>query len=905
MKGRGMERNDSIVAGNILSAGKIYKKSYTALLLTACFVIPAAVMLVTYAFYGMAPFGENSVLIMDMSNQYCEFYCGLKHIGSMGDLFFNWSKALGGNYIGVFAYYLSSPLSVFTLLWPNTEMPICLMYLTCLKIGLCGFTFGIFLNKRHQRKGCKLSRVYIALFATCYAMMSYNIVYSLSLMWIDAVLWLPLIMLGIENLVHEGRWGLLVFSFAGIFISTYYISYMAGIFSCMYLLFALAEKKGITKKFVGKTILKFVGSAAAAGGIGAWLLVPTFFSLLQGKIGGSNYTNPDVTYYKLTDLIKKMVIGTYDGITIRVTPFLYCGIIVFIFFFAFFFLRSIRRNVKIVAASIIIFLILSTYFVRVDWAWHIFQLPNWFPYRYSFTISFMMILAAAEAFTHFKEIKYTHYCIFTVLAISVYLVFYLEPHLGITKQQIRFSMIFLLFSVVFLVLLRYLPIRMRLRRQRIETYAIRGAIWFLIFSLTFCELCVHANFLLHGLDSVHDFESYESYHQYKKRMEELVRVAEEDDENTGGDGFYRVGQGFQRNFNEGIGMGYQSISHFSSAYNRHINMFLRQLGFAQAYLWSSYAGSTVVTDALFSVKYVMTDKDIQQNDPERKVITWNPMPMTQYESVRKYDSTILYRNPYSLKPLYAASNRIQDFEWGANPLESQNNLLNALIGEEKEYFTKLTKRQEYTESKATEKTTYIITMPSNGPLYAYLPRGSEGESPTGTPMIVNGTYRVNLYSSEMDCTMFLGNYNKGDVVTVEIVADADHLKTSHNKFYVMNMPEFEAAIEKLREGEIKLTDWGPEYIRGGITAKANQVIFTGITYDEGWSVYIDGKKTEGLCFQDGLLYFNIPPGEHEIELKYAAQGEKLGIAASGVSCVAVIGYAVVSGARRRKRIANQ
>ena len=67
-----MER--SIDTGSMITAGKTYRKSYTAFLLTACFLLPALIMLVTYAGYGMAPFGENSVLIMDMSNQYCEFY---------------------------------------------------------------------------------------------------------------------------------------------------------------------------------------------------------------------------------------------------------------------------------------------------------------------------------------------------------------------------------------------------------------------------------------------------------------------------------------------------------------------------------------------------------------------------------------------------------------------------------------------------------------------------------------------------------------------------------------------------------------------------------------------------------------------------------------------------------------
>ena len=93
-----------------------------------------------------------------------------------------------------------------------------------------------------------------------------------------------------------------------------------------------------------------------------------------------------------------------------------------------------------------------------------------------------------------------------------------------------------------------------------------------------------------------------------------------------------------------------------------------------------------MTDALFSVKYVLTDKDIEQNDPEKKVVSWNPLPMDPYDRVRKYDGTILYRNPYYLAPCYGASNQISEFQWGEDPLASQNNLMNAITATDTDYY---------------------------------------------------------------------------------------------------------------------------------------------------------------------------------------------------------------------------
>ena len=108
------------------------RKAERVAVLTLSFVVPAAVMLWVYASMGITPWGDGTVLISDMSTQYVEFFCALKQ----GDLFFSWSKALGTSYIGVFSYYVSSPLSLLTLLCPNAYMPVGLMFLTVLKIGL-------------------------------------------------------------------------------------------------------------------------------------------------------------------------------------------------------------------------------------------------------------------------------------------------------------------------------------------------------------------------------------------------------------------------------------------------------------------------------------------------------------------------------------------------------------------------------------------------------------------------------------------------------------------------------------------------------------------------------------------------------------------------------------------------
>ena len=170
----------------------IKERHERALILVLSFVVPGLVMLWVYASLGIAPFGDRTVLVSDMSSQYVNFFCSLKN----GDLFFSWSKALGTGYIGVISYYVSSPLSLLTLFVPNETMPVGLALLTVLKIALAGLSFCAFAQRRFP--GCGMSAL---ICAVCYALMSYNAAYSLCIMWLDGVIWLPLILLALERIL--------------------------------------------------------------------------------------------------------------------------------------------------------------------------------------------------------------------------------------------------------------------------------------------------------------------------------------------------------------------------------------------------------------------------------------------------------------------------------------------------------------------------------------------------------------------------------------------------------------------------------------------------------------------------------------------------------------------------------
>lgn len=369
-------------------------RTYPApLLYVLAFLVPALLLLLVYVQLGMAPWGDNTILISDMSSQYVDFFCGLKH----GDVFFSWSKALGTTYIGVFSYYVSSPLSLLTLLVPNEYMPMGLMFLTVLKLGLAGLTCCVFLRHFLHRTSLMLP-----LLATCYALCGYSAAYALCIMWLDGLIWMPVILLGLEHILDGRRPWLFFASLVVCFLSTWYVSYMVGLFCCLWLAYRMLRQPMPLKAMAGH-IRTFLLTAVAALGVTAWMWLPSLLSIFRGKLGDVTMDYSSLTNFSLQDLPQRLLPGQAASLTNSALPYLFCGSVVVVLALAFFLLPDIAPRHKLTALGVLVVLVLSLWLSPLDKVWHLFQMPNWFPYRYSFVCSFFLIVLAGEALSVLPE----------------------------------------------------------------------------------------------------------------------------------------------------------------------------------------------------------------------------------------------------------------------------------------------------------------------------------------------------------------------------------------------------------------------------------------------------------------------------------------------------------------------
>lgn len=141
------------------------------------FLITAAMLLVIFYKAGIYPFGEKSLLIWDLRWQYIQFFSWFKQVlTGRGDLFYSFNAGMGSNMIGLYAYYLASPLNLLILFFDDIQ--IFVLVLTILKLALAASASAFFIRNRFP----VVDNVWTIVLATCYGMMSYGISQKCNLM---------------------------------------------------------------------------------------------------------------------------------------------------------------------------------------------------------------------------------------------------------------------------------------------------------------------------------------------------------------------------------------------------------------------------------------------------------------------------------------------------------------------------------------------------------------------------------------------------------------------------------------------------------------------------------------------------------------------------------------------------
>ncbi len=804
------------------------------------FLIPFIILTLFCISRKIGIFGENSLLVSDFQAQYIVL---LKHLREGNSIIYSLSKGLGGGMLSTFAYYLSSPLNILIYLFPKDQIVLASIFLIVLRISLSGLTMFTYLSSHFKEK--KYTHL---MFSTCYALMAYVVNYHFHIMWLDGIMLLPLVMLGIDKLFEKKSTLYIVSLFLAV-LSNYYIGYMICIMSILYFISNLILKYSWKKekKEIKGVVIRFIISSLLGGLLTMCLQLPNLLELQNGYKMNSDGLEFSGLNLSFLDLWSRTYIFShnYENILANDVISIYCGLIILPLLYFYFVNKKIKTKEKIVY-GILLLILLSGYFINaVGMVYHAFNITNCYNYRFSFLICFIMIMISCKSFKYIKEINKHHYLIFLIFYSIMSIVMLFCDYTYLSINNIWISCIVMILYLVLLYLF--------------NRYNKNNDLKILLFAIVIAET------LFNLFMTLEKFEYYQTdefnYYAYELGPQ-IEKYQIENPE-------YRISSKILATYNDSMYMNYHGISAFLSTVDVMNLKFLKNSGFYYTGMSAmDFGNNTMVMDSLLGVKYRISSVikenyiNVQKVEyPTFNGLLYHPTVMSK---------AIIYENPYALQIGYTISSSTQKEKIKLDDVfEFQNYLLNSMLDNDKVYF------KSYESNKLSEGAyEFIINGEEN--IYVYFDYYAQiGNCNT----LINGV----KYDSASEVFAYKNTDGKEKI---RVSLDGEVIKYGGAVAYSFDEEEFMKDIKALQNDNVKFETVEDGHLKGTVkaTEEFNRLFFS-IPYEDGWSLYIDGEEVEIDLAYDAFMQADLEVGEHNFELKYEAPGLKAGIAVSSVTLI--------------------
>lgn len=508
------------------------------------------------------------------------------------------------------------------------------------------------------------------------------------------------------------------------------------------------------------------------------------------------------------------------------TPQFYCGIVMMLLAVSLLVNRTVSIKTRIATLVVTIILVASSVLSPLEYIWCGMRVPNGFYSRTAFLLSFFALWAAGHAQQALKN----------------------QPKL---RQAYR--------PVVIMPLL----------------------------ALTAIELFANAHVMWNQLYTGYSEKANSAY--VATATDTITTIQDQTSAS-----FYRIDRTTTRvdsaALNEGLALGYNQLSSYSSANNPQAIALLNSLGYSSVGEFSTrYAEPILTVDTLLGVKYA-----IAEHAPSGYAA------MTEIADT----ASAVYENPYALSVGVMASNDIQNCTLkGENPFEKQNDLYSKILGREVMLYTKI-------EAKNTEDDENLrqwnATVPSGSIGYLYINKDATAGSYWPVTLTIDQrTIGNEAWRFDNNIRQIADASDSPSQHTVSIgVAEGytDMPQDNDPVFYALNLDVFEQIINELKMSEFVPTVFEDGRIEGEYTAKDDGNLLLSVPYDEGWNVTVNGTATELTPAADkGLSSLNMQKGANRIVMTYKTPGALAGLAVSLATAAALVAAGLFTRQKKSRR----
>lgn len=798
------------------------------------------IILVFFYINNITPFGSKDFTVIDFYHQYFPMTSELiNRILNSKTLLFSFNGSLP--FIRNLYNYLSSPFNILLLPFKD-NLSTGFSLLIAIKAVLASTTICYYLTKNIKNSILSIP------ISISYGFSSYYIAYHWNIMWLDGMIFLPLIILGLEKIIKENKSLLYIITLSISIFSNYYIGYMICIFTFIYFQFYyLLNYKFNIKDFLIK-FKNYILYSIISIGIISIVVIPIYFSL--SSISATKDTFPSIfeTEFNIINFIlnnfslSKPTALISENIPLPNTS---SSLLIFILIPLFFINKNINKKEKILYALLLLTLFLCMHNTFINFIWHGFHFPNDLPYRQSFIYIFITIIIAYKSLINIKYINTKKLLITLTVFILLIILSKIIKFDNLQNKVLIINTILLIIYFTILII--------NIKNKKYTQFAL-----ITIVAIETCISCVY-NIKpdLNGKDLDNSIKNY----QYIKNI-----LPQENE-------FYRIEKIKHDTYNDPALNNYYGISVFSSMTYEDISKIQRKLGNGSNNINSYYYNlQTPIYNSMFNIKYLVGKFNYNKSFYKEN----------KNEGIKEYK--------YPLSIAYKVNNNIKNWDTSSNnPFTVQesfikestgfDNMFNKLNINFKDIVPEITNNGYFINSRICS---INLENDRNGDVYLYI------DSNNLSSILVNGeSYFI---ATNEPYIINLGYFSKYDDINVTMYFN--YGDTSYNEFniyaYSFNENNFKKAYNSLNDEILNISSFKENHIKGYINLKESGVIFTSIPYDNSWKIKVDNKYIDFYKIGESYIGFNLNEGYHNIEFIYKTKGLKTGAIISTISLISTI-----------------
>ena len=828
----------------------------------AAFSIPFFGMLFMAAFTGCYPFGQRFLIGGDTFAQsypgYVNINESLKNHTFFQSLAFSTGLAMDqtANIFGMIAtpwqilYHTLLPSSLY-------QLDFIMEYIWVFSLSALSITF--YLTHRKQGKKMEKNDPRLLIFSTAFSLSACSIAFF-GYHGFNFLVYFPLVLLGLEALVYEGKCRLYIFILWFRMISdAYYAFIMCELIVCFFLIQNFSD----IKHFIRAGIRLALSSILSAGLAAMWML-PYYLRTTNSTYAEKDNTVPLLTGW-FTSLRK--VFGEFRLTTNATTTSalsykvnLYCGMAILLILPLYALNKNIKLHVRIRHLALLILLFISFDNRFLNYAFHGFHLQSLSPNRFVFAFIILLLIMAYDTILNFDGF-HPRTVFLSVLGMGIFYVLVAVPDTG----KDSFHKLTLIF-VGIQVLLAGFYFFTKKKKIYLRLFALG-----LTAEILFAAVpCISATLGHSSSDLTYASNINNLVDNHPEMMEDLVLT--EDIGTT--------------NYNLGQMTDIQTVSAFNSWLTEDHLALLRKWNISCSLNCVYYLSGSPLSDMLFRINY-------------HTVNVFDEGSESVYPLIDQVNNVELHKNPYAL-PLGIFFKPTDELTaWDAE--DNYNDGKGAIHQNE---FLKIIGASEiYQELQ-------MVDSPSDNSNKENYMRISN-ESYQGTldnrlrlfRFYISEDVSGPIYLSVYNYILYIGTSEKDvhDVLELYLPLPDDE-KEEYPDVHLFTVDEkaIQEAHDILAAHTMTNTKLDGSTITGDIDVPEDGNIFLSIPNMPGYHAYVDGKEVEISTFLGGIG-IPVTAGSHRIKLSYTPEGFTPGTIISIISLLILIGWFVTARIMRKKK----